>query len=236
LTRGASLREISAGFSSRRLRLALFLPRMWLVIACLPRTLPLGVTRKRFLAPEWVFIFGIGGLLKQTASPFPERIETERLILRRWSDGDRDAFAGIWADPDVAAALHPEPGHAERRFAHHLGHWEAHDFGLLAVEERASGDVAGWAGPAHPDFVPELAAEVELGWTLRRPYWGRGLASEAARAALDAALKTLDAERIISLIEPENHRSAAVARRIGMSDTSRLVRSTAGYQMRVFAA
>src|SRR3954447_7139119 len=66
LIRGASASEITTGFSSRRLRLALFLPRMWLVMACLPRTLPLAVVRKRFLAPEWVFIFGIGRLLKQT--------------------------------------------------------------------------------------------------------------------------------------------------------------------------
>jgi hypothetical protein len=41
---------------------------MWLVMACRPRTLPFGVIRKRFFAPEWVFIFGIGRLLKQTES------------------------------------------------------------------------------------------------------------------------------------------------------------------------
>src|SRR5881227_873645 len=59
--RGASCAEIGTGFSSRRLRLAFFLPRMWLVIARRPRTLPLAVSLKRFLAPEWVFIFGIVG-------------------------------------------------------------------------------------------------------------------------------------------------------------------------------
>src|SRR3954454_23545397 len=68
LMRGASSLDMCAGFSSRRLRFALFLPRMWLVIPCRPTTLPLGVVRKRFLAPEWVLIFGIGRLCKQTTT------------------------------------------------------------------------------------------------------------------------------------------------------------------------
>src|SRR3954447_13700878 len=62
--RGASCAEIGTGFSSRRLRLAFFLPRMWLVIAWRPPTLALAVSLKRFLAPEWVFILGMRGLIQ----------------------------------------------------------------------------------------------------------------------------------------------------------------------------
>ncbi len=51
--------ETTFGSSSRRLRFAFFLPRMWLRIACLARTLPRAVSLKRFFAPECVFIFGI---------------------------------------------------------------------------------------------------------------------------------------------------------------------------------
>jgi RimJ/RimL family protein N-acetyltransferase len=177
----------------------------------------------------------MGRLLKQTHSRFPERIETPRLVLRRWGEDDRDAFVAIWADPDVAASLHPGPGYAERRFEHHLRHWDAHGFGVFAVAERESGEIAGWAGPAHPDFLPELEHEIELGWTLRRPFWGNGLATEAAAAALEAVVHALRPERIVSVIEPGNERSIAVARRLGMSDTGEVGRTAAGYELRVYA-
>jgi RimJ/RimL family protein N-acetyltransferase len=123
-----------------------------------------------------------------------------------------------------------------RRFDHHLEHWEKHRFGQLAVEERSTGGVIGWTGPAYLDFVPDMTDEVEVGWTLRRPYWGRGLATEAARAALEASVRHIEAERIVSVIDPGNHRSIAVARRLGMSDTGTRARTQLGYELLVFAA
>jgi RimJ/RimL family protein N-acetyltransferase len=171
---------------------------------------------------------------------FPERIDASRLVLRRWTEDDRGAFGAIWTDRDVAASLFPggvpDSGYAMRRFDHHLEHWAEHGFGQLAVEERATGGVIGWAGPAYLDFVPGMTHEVELGWTLRRPYWGRGLATEAARAALEASLQGIDAERIVSVIDPDNDRSIAVARRLRMTETGEIARTQLGYELLVYAA
>jgi RimJ/RimL family protein N-acetyltransferase len=151
---------------------------------------------------------------------FPERIETERLVLRRPRPDDRGAWLGIWGDPAVWRSLRPElgpdPGFALSRFEHHLDHWTSHGFGLWLAEERATRMIAGWTGPAHPEFVPELAGEVEIGWTYRRPFWGRGLALEAASAAVGTAFAHLPPERVIALVDATNVRSQRVAARLGM--------------------
>lgn len=150
----------------------------------------------------------------------PERVETERLALRRPRGSDRGAWLGIWGDPSVWRALRPDlgpdPRHALARFEHHLDHWRRYGFGLWLAEERATRTIAGWCGPAHPDFVPELADEVEIGWTFRRPFWGRGLASEAAGAGVAAAFEHLELERVIALVDTTNGRSRRVAERLGM--------------------
>jgi RimJ/RimL family protein N-acetyltransferase len=151
---------------------------------------------------------------------YPEKLDTGRLTVRRIRDEDEESFGAIWADPYVWQALRPgtryDRQHAARRFRHHLDHWQTHGFGLWMVVERETGLTSGWAGPAHPDFVPGLTAETEIGWSLRRPFWGRGLATEAAQAAVSAAREHLRPARLISLIDPANARSIAVAERLGM--------------------
>jgi RimJ/RimL family protein N-acetyltransferase len=152
--------------------------------------------------------------------PFPDLVETDRLVLRRPGERDRGAWLGIWGDPAVWAALRPglgpDPRHALARFEHHLDHWRSHGFGLWLAEERATRTIAGWCGPAHPLFVPELADEVEIGWTFRRPFWGRGLAAEGATAAIGAAFEHLPLDRVIALVDTNNHRSQRLAVRLGM--------------------
>ena len=69
----------------------------------------------------------------------------------------------------------------------------------------------GQVGPWRPEGWPDL----EVGWTLRSEFWGRGYATEAARAAVRYAFEELRAPRVISLITPANVRSIAVAERLG---------------------
>jgi RimJ/RimL family protein N-acetyltransferase len=170
---------------------------------------------------------------------YPERAETDRLVLRRPRDRDRGAWLGIWTDPAVWAALMPgrgpDPGFALARFEHHLDHWGRHGFGLWLAEERATRTIAGWCGAAHPDFVPELAHEVEIGWTLRRPFWGRGLASEGAAAAVDAAFAHLQVERVIALVGARNHRSLRVAERLGTRHDRDVLHPPSGELLGVYA-
>jgi RimJ/RimL family protein N-acetyltransferase len=172
---------------------------------------------------------------------FPELAETARLVLSRWRERDRAAFLAIWADPDVWSAIGPgatgapfDADYAVGRFEHHVDHWRRHGFGLWRAQDRASGETAGWVGPAHPTYLPELADAVEIGWTLRRPFWGRGLAREGAAAALVAAFDHLGVERVISLINPSNARSIAVARAAGMTPAHGVRRPDTGEPMTVY--
>jgi RimJ/RimL family protein N-acetyltransferase len=170
---------------------------------------------------------------------YPETVETARLRLRRICDGDEQSFAAIWADPHVWRALRPgapfDPQHAARRFRHHLGHWEAHGFGLWMLEDRHEGQIAGLAGASHPDFVHGLAGEIEIGWSLRQPFWGRGIATEAAQAAVAAAFEHLRPPRLISLIDPANARSIAVAERVGMRRAELVVHDELGIELCLYA-
>src|SRR6266498_2573836 len=149
------------------------------------------------------------------AMPYPERIETERLVLRRWTPDDGTAMEAIWRERDVWRAIQPnipfDPNQRRGVLDRQLDHWERHGYGLLAAVERSSGEVIGWIGPSHPAFVPQLADRIEIGWTLRPPFWGRGLATEGATAAIDAAFAHLDTDEVISLIHHTNDRSIAVA-------------------------
>jgi RimJ/RimL family protein N-acetyltransferase len=153
--------------------------------------------------------------------PYPEEETTARLTLRRWTPEDAAAQAAIWSDPEVWTALRSRETDdprkaAARSLARHLAHWEKHGFGLWAVVPRGEDEPVGWAGAWYPHFVPELRGEMEIGWTLRRDYRGRGLATEAARRAVATAFEHLGPDRVISLIAPTNQPSASVAARLGM--------------------
>lgn len=141
-------------------------------------------------------------------------LTTERLLLRGWRDEDLDAYAAIHGDPEVMRWLGPEVmdrAQAWRSMAMHMGHWQMRGYGMWAVEERGSGEMVGRVGLWYPEGWPGI----EVGWTLARAHWGKGFATEAARASLGHAFGTLGVDRVISLIAPDNERSARVAERIG---------------------
>ncbi|MDG3006200.1 GNAT family N-acetyltransferase [Paludisphaera mucosa] len=144
-----------------------------------------------------------------------ETLETERLILRQFRDSDLDAYAEMAADPEVMRYLGAGPmGRSEawRNMAMILGHWRLRGFGMWAVEERDTGEMVGRVGCWRPEGWPGL----EVGWTLRRAYWGRGYATEAARASLDVAFEQIGEPHVISMIHGDNLPSIRVARRLGM--------------------
>jgi RimJ/RimL family protein N-acetyltransferase len=142
-------------------------------------------------------------------------LETERLLLRAWRDDDLDAYARMCADPEVMRFLGDgvtlSRDDAWRSMAMFTGHWVLRGFGNWAVEEKASGTMVGRVGLHRPSGWPGL----EVGWALAREVWGRGYATEGGAAALDHAWRALDADRVISLISPDNTRSIAVAHRLG---------------------
>jgi RimJ/RimL family protein N-acetyltransferase len=182
-------------------------------------------------------ITGLGCNYRDMA--FPEHVETERLILRRWFASDAGAMEAIWHEPQVWEALQPgrpfDPHQWRAMLDRHVRHWDVHGFGLWAVIPREDTQPIGWIGASHPTFVPELAEEVEIGWTLRPSLWGRGLATEGAMAAVEAAFGELPNERVISLIHPQNVRSMAVARRLGMSRADEATPPDLGQPLIVYA-
>ena len=143
-----------------------------------------------------------------------EELETERLALRLFRESDTDAYAEMVGDPEVMRFLGGRPvprAEAWRNMAMMLGHWRLRGYGMWAVEEKASGEMVGRVGCWKPEGWPGL----EVGWTLRRRFWGRSFATEAARASVNYAFDVLNQARVISLIAPENVNSIRVAERLG---------------------
>lgn len=142
------------------------------------------------------------------------RLKTERLTLREWRADDIDAFAAIFGDAEVMRYLTGEPvarSEAWRNMAAAAGHWVLRGYGTWVVERTSDGSVLGRVGLIKGEGWPGL----EVGWTLGRPYWGNGYATEAARASMNYGFLTQSVDKLISLINPENEASQAVARRLG---------------------
>ncbi len=143
------------------------------------------------------------------------RLETERLLLREYRPEDFDAFAAIMADADVQRyLLGGEPMSridAWRFMAASIGAWSLNGFGTWVVERKTDGAFMGRVGLLKPDGWPGL----EVGWTIGRPYWGQGYATEAAAASIRYAFLTQGVDEVIATIHPGNAASQSVARKLG---------------------
>ena len=150
----------------------------------------------------------------------PIELETSRLKLRRWRDADRAPFAALNADPAVMKFF-PTPQSREASDAS-IDAWQAQlesrGWSNWAVELVESGEFIGFVGLSVPRRVLPCSPCVEVGWRLARRFWGRGLASEAARAALGAGFERIGLAEIVSFTALGNLRSRAVMERIGMQD------------------
>lgn len=144
-------------------------------------------------------------------------IETERLVLRMLRSSDFDDYAAMCADSDIMRFLGERKpmtrNQAWRHMAAILGHWQLRGYGFFAVEEKSSGRFVGRVGFWDPEDWPDF----EIGWTITRENWGRGFATEAARACLNYAFTTLRREYVTSLIDSQNAASIRVAEHLGES-------------------
>ncbi len=156
--------------------------------------------------------------------------ETERLILRPWTvDDAEDAFA-IFGNPEVTQWLGGSgfPDRLEQMPAI-VERWQARyeelgkqGFGFWASESKETGRVVGGTVlkplPADNNMPTE---EIEVGWYLAPPHWGRGYATEAASRIVQYALEELALPEIYAIVKPGNHRSVAVTTRLGMQPLGR---------------
>jgi RimJ/RimL family protein N-acetyltransferase len=163
--------------------------------------------------------------------------ETARLSLREMTRDDLDFVAAMLADPEVMR-YYPRcytRDEAASWVERQLDRYQEHGHGLWLVENRRSGEPVGQVGL----IAPRLAdvPEDEIGYLIHRPYWRRGLASEAASGVRDHAFGLLGKARVVSLIRPENVPSQGVAAKIGMvREPGRIVvQGEAGFAHWVFA-
>lgn len=165
---------------------------------------------------------------------------TERLLLRPWRAADREPFAAMNADPEVmrfigSGVLDPVDSDAMRDRLRR--EWTRAGHGLWALERRDDGAFAGFCGlTAVPFGTRGAAGALEVGWRLPRAQWGRGLATEAARAALGVAWSSLAVPSVVALMHPGNARSLAVGERLGMRVVGTTVHPPTGWRVLVLRA
>ena len=144
---------------------------------------------------------------------------TPRLVLRQWRDADREPLAALNAD-SVVMEHFPAPltrAESDAMVDRHTARIDADGYGLWAVEVRDAGEFIGFVGLARPTFETAFTPCTEIGWRLARSAWGRGYATEAARAALDVAFGPVGLDEVLSWTFEGNLPSRAVMERLGMT-------------------
>ncbi len=146
-------------------------------------------------------------------------LRTPRLLLREWCEQDLQPFVALSADPAVMKYLMPLGGETgcAAMVERIQTHFAAHGFGFWAVEIPGEAPFIGLVGLAVVAFDAHFTPAIEIGWRLATRYWGRGLATEAAAAALGFGFGTLGCEEIVAFTVPDNCPSRRVMERLGMT-------------------
>lgn len=144
------------------------------------------------------------------------QITTPRLLLREARREDFESFAAIVMDPERLERADRRT--AWRIFNAGLGQWLMDGIGHWAVIERTTGAFVASVGAFHREPLPGPCdpSEVELGWSVARPFRGRGLATEAARAVVAYVFETRRAAHVVAHVDHDNPSSIRVAEKLGM--------------------
>jgi RimJ/RimL family protein N-acetyltransferase len=139
-------------------------------------------------------------------------LTTERLVLRRWRESDREAFHALNVDPKVMETIGPVMNRMESdAFMNRIEQrFDEHGFGLWCVER--DGEAIGFTG----FMAPWFREGVEIGWRIRADHWGRGYATEAARRCLAHGFDDLQFPEVISFTAAINVRSRRVMEKLGL--------------------
>ena len=141
---------------------------------------------------------------------------TQRLRLRPVVPDDLEPLAAIWTDPLVMRHMSGRTRTAaERRdrIRELMEHQRQHGFGKWTVVERATDEAIGYCGIE----LYEGGPDVELGFCLARSAWGRGYATEAARASLEHGLAAIGFERVLAVVDPANRASMRVLEKLRLT-------------------
>ena len=146
-------------------------------------------------------------------------LHTDRLILRHWRPEDRAPFAALNDDPAVMEHFpnHLNPAQSDAMVDRITTFLDEHGWGLWAVEVAQTGEFVGFTGLSVPRFEAPFTPCVEVGWRLSRSAWGKGYATEAARASVAHGFGPLGLDEIVAMVVPDNARSQGVIRKLGMT-------------------
>lgn len=147
-------------------------------------------------------------------------LETPRLILRPHRLEDYEDCCFLTTDPEAVRMIFQKPMTREEtwhRMLRFVGHWTLLGYGLLLVEEKATGRVVGEVGLAdfHRGLGDDFDPFPEMAWMLTHDVHGRGYATEAAAAALRWMEAAFAPERTVCIIDPDNMASLRVAEKLG---------------------
>lgn len=145
-------------------------------------------------------------------------IETERLILRTWKKEDADPYFQINQDPKVIEFLRgPLTMEQVNDFIPAVNsHGDKHSYTLWATCLKETGELIGFIGLNYTDWESHFTPAVEVGWRLGSQYWGKGYATEGAKACLEYGFKKCSLKEIISFTVPSNVRSIRVMEKFGL--------------------
>jgi len=143
------------------------------------------------------------------------------VTLRQWQDSDVEPYAQMNADPEVMRFFPAPLSFDETRLSltRHRATIEKRGWGLWAVD--VNGFFAGFTGLAEPKFAAHFTPCVEIGWRLRKEFWGQGIAFAAAQQAIAYAVSELKLSELVSFTAVINLRSRGLMERLGFSHDPR---------------
>jgi ribosomal-protein-alanine N-acetyltransferase len=148
-----------------------------------------------------------------TAAALP--LITARLRLRALQWADLEELHRLYTDPRVVAFIGPHTrADVELELRFDIAHQADHGWAFWAVEERSTGRLLGVCGLRPLEM---RGPEIELGYDLHPEVWGRGFASEAARATIELALGKLGFERVVAVVKPRHLASRRVLEKAGLT-------------------
>ena len=145
-------------------------------------------------------------------------MNSQRISLWPFEASDLDEMQAVMGNPDVMRFSISGPKkktETEDFIKQCRAQYDEFGFGLLAVVYKEENRVIGYCGLFRQEI--DGLIELEIGYRLHPSYWGRGIATEAAGMIRDWAFANLGREKLISIIEPENAASIAVAKKLGMN-------------------
>ena len=141
-------------------------------------------------------------------------IQTERLLLRMFRREDLDNLAGLFSDPEVMRYVGEgdtvDREETDKALQSIIKHWATHGFGRWAAVDRVTNEFVGFGG------LRSLLGTPEVVYHFATAQWGKGLATELARASLRFGFEERSFDRIVAVAKPKNAASIHVMEKLGM--------------------